>query len=172
MSGNGVGLEVLRLMERLVVAQFDGEVRDESIPGYQMLTRRRVVDPLTGVRAARAMANASRGLLVGQARDARAAGSSWDEIGEALGLPDTAADEPRAEAAFADLVEGRRVNAQWRSFRSPSTSWRCGSCDELVTDYGPTHSSHPDDQESGHADTCARHRAALAQWRIDTGWDN
>ncbi|MCF7553769.1 hypothetical protein [Pseudonocardia sp. WMMC193] len=161
---------VRQLAERLAVEEFGGEVVVEPIPGYQVLTRRRLVDPLPGVRAGRALANAARGLLVEQARDARAAGRTWDEIGEALGLTDS--DEPRAEAAFADIVEGRRANAHRRSFRSPSTSWRCGSCGQLVTDYGPTDSSHPDDQESGHADTCARHRAVLAQWRIDTGWDD
>ncbi|SDH19192.1 hypothetical protein [Pseudonocardia oroxyli] len=164
--------QIRRLAERLAVEEFGGEVLDEPIPGYQVLTRRRLVDPLPGVRAAQALAAAARGLLVEQSRDARAAGRSWDEIGQALGLSDSEADEPRAEAAFADLVEGRRPNAHWRAFRSPSTSWRCGSCHELVTDYGPRDSPHPDDQESGHADTCTRHRAALAQWRIDTGWDD
>lgn len=172
MSRGEVGLEVLRLMERLVVDQFGGEIEEEPIPGYQMLTRRRVADPLIGVRAAKAMASAARGLLVEQARDARAAGRSWDEIGEALGLSDGAADEPRAEAAFAEIVEGRRAGPAWRSLQTPSTYWRCGSCGELVTDYGLTGSSHPDDQESGHAETCARHQAALAAWRADTGWDD
>ncbi|GAA4963005.1 hypothetical protein WHI96_23880 [Pseudonocardia tropica] len=161
-----------RLAERIAVDEFGGEVIVEPIPGYQMLTRRRLVDPLPGVRAARALANAARGLLVERARDARAAGRSWDEIGEALGLPNGAADEPRAEAAFAEVVEGRRAEPAWRSFEAPSTYWRCGSCGELITDYGTGSSSHPDDQETGHGETCARHGASLTKWRTDTGWSD
>jgi hypothetical protein len=161
-----------RLAERLAVEEFGGKVVVEPIPGYQVLTRRRLVDPLPGVRAARALASASRGLLVEQARDARAAGRSWDEIGEALGLPNGAADEPRAEAAFDEVVENRRAEPVRRSFEAPSTYWRCGSCGGLVTDYGMSGSSHPDDQESGHAETCARHHAAIATWRTDTGWSD
>ncbi|MCE3552408.1 hypothetical protein LWC33_13170 [Pseudonocardia sp. RS11V-5] len=168
----GAREQLHRLAERIAVEQFGGEIVEEPIPGYQVLTRRRLVDPLSGVRAARALASAARGLLVEQAREARAVGRSWEEIGEALGLSDGAADEERAEAAFAEIVEGRRAESYWPSVRSPSTSWRCGPCGELVTDYGLSGSSHPDDQESGHADTCTRHRAALAAWRADTGWDD
>ena len=160
-----------RLAFDIAVESFDGQVVDEPIEGYQMLTRRRLVEPLPGVRAARALANNARTLLVEHARAARASGCSWDEVGEALGLSDGATDEPRAEAAFAEIVSGRRSEDYWPSFRAPSTYWRCGSCEELVTDYGPTDSSHPEDQESGHAATCARHEAALAAWRERTGWE-
>jgi hypothetical protein len=171
-GAEGARSHLQRLAERIAVEQFGGEIVEEPIPGFQLLTRRRLVDPLPGVRAARAIASAARGLLGEQASDARAAGRSWDEIGEALGLSAGAADEPRAEAAFGEIAEGRRAEPAWRSFRTPSTYWRCGSCGELVTDYGLTGSSHPDDQESGHAETCARHRAALATSRADTGWDD
>jgi hypothetical protein len=167
----GLKIQVERLAERLAIEHFDGQVVDEPIPGFHMLTRRRLVDPLAGVRATKALANAARALLVDQARAARAAGRSWDEIGEALGLSDGAADEPRAEAAFTEIVEGRRAQTYWPTFRAPSTCWRCESCGEPVADHGPTGSSHPDDQESGHDESCERHAAALAAWRTRTGWD-
>ncbi|GAA4536938.1 hypothetical protein GCM10023175_04520 [Pseudonocardia xishanensis] len=171
MAPIGVGRRLESLAFEIAAEEFDGEIVVEPIPGYQMLTRQRLVDPLPGVRAARALASAARGLLVEQVRDARAAGRSWDEVGEALELSDGTTDDPRAEAAFAEVVEGRRAEPTWHSFRTPSTYWRCRSCGELVTDYGPIGSSHPDDQESGHATTCTRHQAALARWRADTGWD-
>ncbi|MCF7552164.1 hypothetical protein [Pseudonocardia sp. WMMC193] len=171
MAPTGVGHRLMSLAFEIAAREFDGEIVVELIPGYQMLTRQRLVDPLPGVRATRALVSAARGLLVEQVRDARAAGRSWEEIGEALGFAGSPTDEPRAEAAFAEVVEGRRVEPTWHSSRTPSTYWRCRSCGELVTDYGPIGSSHPDDQESGHAATCTRHRAALARWRADTGWD-
>lgn len=146
-----------------------GAVRHEDpVEGYQLLTRPRLDDPLAGVRAAllvRAVADAQ---LDRQATDARAAGRSWDEIGEALGLPDEAAgaDRPRGEAAFEWLVAGREPEPPDRGglFREPVTSWRCGTCGALVSDRGPFE-FHPDDQESGHAQGCARHAAEVAVWR-------
>jgi hypothetical protein len=109
--------------------------------------------------------------LVEQAEAARAAGCSWDEIGEALGLSDDSGEEPRAEVAFAEIVEGRRSSRSWPRFEAPSMSWRCGSCGEWVRDYGTGDSSHPSDQESGHAPSCARHVADVAAWKSRTGWD-
>jgi len=74
--------------------------------------------------------------------------------------------------AFAEIVEGRRPEADRQSVEASSTYWRCCSCSELVTDYGTGSSSHPDDQETGHGETCARHGAALSKWRNDTGWED
>jgi hypothetical protein len=166
-----VAQHVARLAERIVVERFDGRVIEEPIPGFQILTRRRLAEPTDGIKAARAIAAAARGLLVEQARAARAAGSTWDEIGEALGLAGGVDDEPRAEAAFTEVVEGRRREEFWPTFRSPSTYWRCSGCGELVTDYGPGVGSHPSDQETGHDESCARHQGEVRAWQTRTGWD-
>ncbi|WP_220187084.1 hypothetical protein, partial [Pseudonocardia pini] len=97
------------------------------------------------------------------------AGRSWEEVGEALGLPDDG--EPVGEVAFAFVVEGREPERPRELFRLSSTSWRCGSCGELVSDRGPFE-SHPVDNESGHTDDCARHLADVQAWRERTGWED
>ncbi|MEU7811843.1 hypothetical protein [Pseudonocardia sp. NPDC049154] len=156
------------LMEEVAVEQFDGQVVVEPIEGYQMLTRRRLVDPLPGVRAAAVLRDAARRVLVDVVEAARAAGRSWDEVGEALGLPDEG--DPVGEVAFGLVVEGREPQCPRELFRPPSSSWRCASCGELVQDRGPFESL-PDDNESGHTDDCARHRADVRAWRARTSWE-
>jgi hypothetical protein len=157
------------LMEEVAVEQFDGQVVVEPIEGYQILTRRRLVDPLTGVRAAAALRDAARRVLIDMVDAARAAGRSWGDVGEALGLSDDG--DPVGEVAFAFIVEGREPQRPRELFRVLSTSWRCAFCGELVQDRGPFE-SHPDDNESGHTDACARHRADVQAWQTRTGWDD
>jgi hypothetical protein len=108
-------------------------------------------------------------VLIDTVEAARAAGRSWDEVGEALGLPDDG--DPIGEVVFALIVEGREPQRPRELFWLPSTSWRCASCGELVQDRGPFE-SHPDDNESGHTDDCARHRADVQAWRARTGWED
>jgi hypothetical protein len=157
------------LIEEVAVEQFDGQVVVEPIEGYQILTRRRLVDPLPGVRAAAVLRDAARRVLVDAVEAARAAGRSWDEIGTALSMPDDG--DPIGEVAFALIVEGREPQRPRELFRLPSTSWRCASCGEPVQDRGPFE-SHPDDNESGHTDDCARHRADMEAWKTRTGWED
>lgn len=157
------------LMEEVAVEQFGGQVVVEPIEGYQMLTRRRLVEPLPGVRAAAVLRVAAGRVLVDAVGAARAAGGSWDEVGEALGLPDDGG--PVGEVAFAFVVEGREPERSRELFRLSSTSWRCGSCGELVSDRGPFE-SHPVDNESGHTFDCARHLADVQAWRERTGWED
>ncbi|MBC3189972.1 hypothetical protein H7X46_02705 [Pseudonocardia sp. C8] len=154
-----------------------GAVRHEDpIEGYQVLTRSRLDNPLAGVTAALVARNAAARQLAEFAESARAAGRSWDEIGAALGL-DSAGDgggRSRAELAFEWLVEGREPQPEpdrWPSFRAPTTSWRCATCGQRVTDRGP-YESHPDDNEDGHAEACARHRADVRAWVRRTGWED
>lgn len=157
------------LMEEIAVEQFGGEVVVEPIEGYQFLTRRRLVDPLPGVRAAAVLRDVAWRVLVDAVEAARAAGRSWEELGEALGLP--LDGEPLGEVAFAFVVERREPERARELFWSPATSWRCASCGELVTDRGPFE-SHPDDNESGHATDCARHLADVRAWQTRTGWED
>ncbi|MCF7547418.1 hypothetical protein [Pseudonocardia sp. WMMC193] len=157
------------LMEEVAVEQFEGQVVIEPIEGYQMLTRRRLVDPLPGVRAAAVVRDAARRVLVDAVEASRAAGRSWDEVGAALGLPDDG--DPVGEVAFALVVERREPERPRELFHVPSTSWRCGSCGELVSDRGPFE-SQPVDNESGHADDCARHLPDVRAWRERTGWED
>jgi hypothetical protein len=156
------------LMEGVAVELFEGQVVVEPIEGYQILTRRRLVDPMPGVRAAALLRAATCRVLVDVVETPRAAGRSWDEIGEALGPDD---GDPVAEVAFAFIVEGREPERARELIRVPSTSWRCASCGELVQDRGPFE-SHPDDNESGHTDDCARHRADVQAWQTRTGWED
>lgn len=165
---SAVSRRLQTLLEEVAVEQFDGQVVVEPIEGYQVLTRRRLVDPLPGVRAAAVLRAAARWVLVDAVEAARAAGRSWDEVGEALGLPDP--DEPVGELAFALVVEGREPQRARELFRVPSASWRCGGCGEQVRDQGPFE-SHPADVESGHAADCTRHLADVQAWRKRTGWE-
>jgi hypothetical protein len=166
---SAVSRRLQALVEELAVERFEGQVVVEPIEGYQILTRRRLVDPFPGVRAAAVLRDAARRVLVDSVEAARAAGRSWDEIGEALRLPGDG--DPVGEVAFALIVEGREPQRPRELFRVPSTSWRCASCGELVQDRGPFE-SHPDDNESGHTDACARHRADVHDWRERTGWED
>ena len=150
--------------------------REDPIEGFRLLTRSRLDDPRAGIRAALLVRQVAAGQLYQQANEARAVGWSWEEIGEALELPGTevGADRPRGEAAFEWLIEGREPEPLDRDgvrlFRQSAASWRCGSCGAQVIDRGPFE-SHPDDNESGHAEDCPRHRAAIAAWRAATGWE-
>jgi hypothetical protein len=166
---SAVSRRLQTLVEEVAVEPFEGQVVVEPIEGYQMLTRRRLVEPLPGVRAAAVLRDAARRVLGDAVEAARAAGRSWDEVGEALGLPDDG--EPVGEVAFALVVEGREPERPRELFRLPSTSWRCGSCGELVSDRGPFE-SHPVDNESGHTADCARHLADVRAWRERTGWED
>ncbi|MEU8495007.1 hypothetical protein [Pseudonocardia alni] len=169
-SGQAAG-RIRELVRRIAVEVFGATETEVPIPGFTVFTDRKLDDPLPGVRAALLMRSVSEAQLYDYARSARAAGRSWDEIGAVLGLP--TGGVPVGEAAFDWLVCGRVPDPERegiRSFRTPSAFWRCSTCGEQVTDDGPFE-SHPTDNETGHADSCARHRADLAAWAELTGWD-
>ncbi len=163
--------QVREVVRRVAVEVFGARVVETPIPGFRVLADRRLDDPLTGVRAALLLRNVAEGQMFEHARAARAGGRSWEEIGEALELPDYEFDS-RAEVAFGWLVEGREPDPETTTLplRTPSAWWRCGACDRPITDHGPYGGSHPDDNETGHAPDCARHRAAIAAWQARTGW--
>ena len=157
-------------VRRVAVEVFDASVVEVPIPGFTVFTDRRLDDPLAGVRSALFLRNVAEGQLH---EHARAAGRTWDEIGAALALPPSEY-RPRAEVAFGWLVEGREPepdSAELPPFRTPSAHWRCGACEQQITDRGPFE-SHPADNETGHATGCTRHHADVAAWRERTGWDD
>lgn len=169
-SGQAAG-SIRGLVRRIAVEVFDTTEVEVPIPGYTVLTDRRLDDPLAGIRAALLVRGVAEAQLYDYARTARAAGRSWNEIGAALGLPSEAA--PVGEAAFDWLVCGRPPASKeegW-SWRAPSACWRCTTCDAQVTDNGPFE-SHPGDNETGHTESCARHRAEVAAWAARTGWED
>lgn len=161
------------MVRRVAVDAFGTREVEVPIPGFSVFTDRRLDDPMAGLRSALFLRNVAEGQLYEYARTARGAGRSWDEIGVALDLPDYDC-QSRGEVAFAWLVEGREPEPEPEglpSFRTPSAYWRCGFCEQQVTDHGPC-GSHPDDVESGHATGCARHAAEIAAWAERTGWDD
>lgn len=164
-----------RLTVKLAVDGYGATATEAPIEGYRALTRTVLDDPLAGVRAAMHIRNAGERLMREWAEKARAAGTSWDEVGEALGLLREGQGFSRAEAAFEYVADGRPLPAndtgEWRSSAPRNVYWPCESCGRRVVDRGP-YESHPDDNESGHAEGCERHAAEVAAWKVRTGWDD
>lgn len=159
--------QVRQVVRRLAVEGFGTEAVEVAIPGFDRITRPGLADPLAGVQAG-VLVRAVAGREIREAAtDARAAGRSWDEIADALGLTDDEDGPPgtRAERAF-EQVAGRSD-----AFRAADVRWTCAWCGQRVTDRGPFE-SHPHDREDGHAADCARQGAELAAWRVETGWED
>lgn len=122
-------------------------------------------DPAAGMRAARAVELAARGMTRDYVKVARQDGMSWRAIGEALGL---AADPENyrtvADAAF-DFAAGD-PNTHYARTYGRSFGWTCPACLGVVSDHGPVQG--PADDEPGHKGGCARHAADVAAW--DAQW--
>lgn len=154
------------MARRVAVDAFGAREIEVPIPGFTVFMDRQLDDPTIGVRSALFLRNVAESQIYEYAKAARAAGRSWDEIGEALELPDYDF-ESRGAVAFRWLVEGCEPDPEPEglpSLRTPCLWWRCGTCDQQVTDRGPFE-SHPDDNEFGHAAGCARHRADVGAWQ-------
>lgn len=126
----------------------------EPIRGLSSFTRTVPADWTDGIRAARTVAAAARGLMYDYARRARGAGLSWRQLADPLGVLGDEDIDPAA-AAF-ELIAGPPAYR----FDQVTTAWRCASCDAYVTDTGPDN-GHPADCERGHAAGCARHRREI-----------
>jgi hypothetical protein len=164
------------LTVKLAVDGFGATASEVPIEGYRLLTRTVLDNPLAGVRAAIAVRNGGERLIRDWADKARAAGTSWDEIGEALGLLQEGQSFSREEAAFEYVVDSKPLpkndTGEWQPrYDQRNTYWSCGSCGQRIIDRGP-YESHPDDNESGHAEGCERHAAEVAAWKVRTGWDD
>ncbi len=161
----------LRAEVRHVARDVFGAVLIETpVPGFRLLTRSGLDDPLAGVRAAVLARDVAASELLGYVEAARGAGRSWDDIGAAVGV-DAAGGEPRGELAFALLIERRPLpepeRSLWRD--QPRARWTCASCEARVVDDGP-YTANPADNETGHAPGCARHAEEVAAYRAT--WDD
>ncbi len=153
-------------------------VNDARAQGKKLITRKAwpgacgditYAEPLEGIRIALTRASAARRTVDDYVKIAREEGRTWAQVGQALGLAGTTADRgvPLAEAAFEYVVPVREDSLR---FDTPSFGWHCRSCGEFVSDRGP-YESHPEDNEHGHAERCARmaegvaaHDAEIAEW--------
>jgi hypothetical protein len=143
------------------------ELTQEGPRGSDMTTRD--LEPLDGARAARDVELGARHAGRDYIRQAREAGYGWDQIGQALGVaPNADADQTGltlAEAAYTYAAGSPYTDTAVRYGRS--FVWRCRSCDHAISDRGLI--GGPADDELGHAETCARLAAAVAEW--DAGWE-
>lgn len=145
-------------IRRTASEAFGGKIVRRPIAGLTF-SAESLDDPLTGVRAALLARDVAVAELRRFAEAACAAGRSWDDVAEALGIE---ASDDRATQAYLLIVE-RRPLPEDELPRSGhlAAHWRCESCGQRVRDSGPS-GSHPDDAENGHAANCTRRAAALA----------
>jgi hypothetical protein len=110
----------------------------------------RDLEPLTGARAARDGELGAQHAARGYIRQAREAGHSWDQIGQALGVaPNADADQTGltvAEAAYTYAAGSPHTDSAIRYGRS--FVWRCRSCDQAISDRRLI--AGPADGEPGH----------------------
>jgi hypothetical protein len=162
LMADAAGREVPAAVFRVVTAADPDAVTTELIFRGSPLTAR-MPAPVPALTAALLLSRLFTGEARRQVRRAREAGLSWAELAPVLDVGD-------GEAAF-EWAAGA-TDDRWR--RS-SVTWRCPTCGELVSDYGP-YESHPDDNESGHARDCDRHVAEVAVWLArqvaDDYWDH
>jgi hypothetical protein len=134
------------------------------------------VEPLAGMRAARAIELGARHTARGYIRAAREAGHDWHQIGAALGLtPDgdpQQAGQTVAEAACTYAAGNPDTETARRYGRS--FAWHCDTCDHLITDRGLCNG--PADDEHGHATACTRLAATIASaeaaWaKAEANWE-
>ncbi len=125
------------------------------------------VDPLAGLSASRRLELAARQHATDYIRAARQADCTWHDIGTALDLvPDAdpqQAGDTIAEAAFTYAAGHPNTSLVY----DRSITWRCGSCDQAITDYGLDNG--PAEDERGHIDNCPRLAAAIEAWHAE--WD-
>lgn len=125
-----------------------------------------VTGPLAEVTAAVHLEWAAQEAVRTRARTAREDGASWAQIAGALGSePDPDRGITPAAAAFGRVASDLG--------RGQVFAWTCPECRETVIDRGPE-LAHPEDQEQGHADGCARLAEAVRGWRaqLEGGGDD
>ena len=137
----------------------DDAITQRLTPGMT-LTTSAPADYVAAIGIAQQVARVAQSLAYDYAKKARGEGKPWDALAEPLGLS-TDPDEygnSAAEAAF-ELVAPKPS----MRFDLVTVHWTCASCGQSITDKGP-YNGHPDDDETGHADDCARHLAEVAAW--------
>jgi hypothetical protein len=172
MSGRERAAGSLRVAIQLAAREaFGAGMVERPIPGLS--TVHRDVEPLAGVRAAMLAREVAVRCVREYALAARADGRSWDEIAGALGVEQGEGAVVRGERAYLHLIEDRPLYADdpelsWA--QRAAAHWRCGSCNQYVTDQGPFEAS-PEANEQGHAPGCARHAAEMAAYRRSANSD-
>jgi len=141
----------------------DAAIVERPIRGMT-LTASAPADYVAGIGAAQEVARVARSLASDYARKARGEGMPWRDLAAALGISADPDDAP-AETAF-ELVAPTPL----MRFDAVSVCWDCASCGQWITDKGP-YNGHPTDDETGHADNCARHAAEIAAWTRAWGDD-
>ncbi|ALE74381.1 hypothetical protein AD006_25285 [Pseudonocardia sp. EC080610-09] len=148
-------------IRRLAVDGFGAHETTAPI-GDSGFTRPGLDDPMAGLRAAVLTRNVAEATIHDSAVDVRAAGRTWDEVAEALGIEDDDRFAPRGERAFEEVVGLPDL------FALASVRWTCTTCGRRVSESGP-YESHPDDNEHGHDEVCDRRVRAVAAWRVRAG---
>jgi hypothetical protein len=117
-------------------------------------------DPAAGIRFAATLRDSAQQKIREYIKDARQEGLTWVQVGEALRLGPVA--EERG-AWIADVAFDYAADAEHaRPFETLSFPWRCPQCDGFVMDRGPS-GAHPEDDEPGHKEGCARLAALVAE---------
>jgi hypothetical protein len=149
----------IRLAVRRMVTESGGQMIRRREPGYSLEWEE--PEPLAGIRAAAGLQFEAGQAIARAARFAREDGLTWEQIGEALypGKRGPDGDRPKSVRAFSQLASAYDIG-----WESPSFSWTCQACGKRVSDYGPDGGTHPSDTEQGHAESCTRLAAAVAEY--------
>lgn len=159
--------QVRGLVDRAVKAgvpadqMYERKIRPESTFGYPEPR------PRAGLQAALLVVRLANAEAYKFAKGLRGEGTSWLEIADLLGIP-WSEEYSRRERAY-ELVAGPADNRRG-AYADLRVFWTCGGpngCGQYVTDRGP-YDPHPRDNETGHADGCARVAAEVAAWEWET----
>lgn len=149
----------------LRMAQATGaEVRERSAwPGSTLTVR--FAAPQAGIRFALMLRDSTESKPREYVRLGRQDGMTWHQIGEALNLTPRAQERgmTRDDAAFHFAADAEHVGG----FQTLTFGWTCPVCQEFILDRG-VNGGHPEDEEPGHAPTCARLAAMVAEY--DARW--
>lgn len=131
--------------------QTGGHERAPSAPGEPDR------DTVIELAAVRLLNEAVHTGLTGRVQACRAAGVTWQEIGEGLDLQPLARvlDRPLAEIAFEHVTGGAGSHSD---HPGPMLRWTCPKCGREIGDYGPAESDRAHTQQS-HAEDCPRRSA-------------
>lgn len=159
--------QVRGLVDRAVKAgvpadqMYERKIRPESTFGYPEPR------PRAGLQAALLVVRLANAEAYKFAKGLRGEGTSWLEIADLLGIP-WSEEYSRRERAY-ELVAGPADNRRG-AYADLRVFWTCGGpngCGQYVTDRGP-YDPHPRDNETGHADDCARVAAEVRTWEWET----
>jgi hypothetical protein len=136
------------------------DVRERPMfPGAISVSR--YAEPLAGIRAAGVLADSAARIRREYTQHARAEGTAWQQIGQALGLDQGTDGKSGYDLGVAAFEHFEGEPDLWHQ---SNFHYHCESCGEWITDRGP-YESHPEDNERGHAEDCARFAAEVTAWQ-------